>query len=76
MNMLGGEEEPLFSLSCRSIQEEELHHDRFLFLILYSGVADPDPGSGAFLTPGSRIRDEQPGSYFLQFKNHFFWVKM
>jgi phosphoribosylpyrophosphate synthetase len=22
-----------------------------------SSVADPDPGSGAFLTPGSRIRD-------------------
>jgi hypothetical protein len=28
VNMLGGEEEPLFSSSCRSIQEEELHHDR------------------------------------------------
>ncbi len=37
-------------------------------------VADPYPGSGAFLTPGSgirdgkksraRIRDEHPGSYF------------
>jgi hypothetical protein len=28
-------------------------------------VADPDPGSDAFLTPGSgiRIRDEQSGSY-------------
>jgi hypothetical protein len=41
-----------------------------------------DPGSGAFLTPGSRmgrksasgsgIRDEQPGSYFLELRNHFF----
>jgi hypothetical protein len=41
-----------------------------------------DPGSGAFLTPGSgiedvqkvsiRIRDEQPGSYILELKNHFF----
>jgi hypothetical protein len=41
----------------------------------YCSVADPDQGSGAFLTPGSgmgkksesgeiRIRDEQPGSYF------------
>ncbi len=45
--------------------------------ILDASVADPDPGLGAFLTPGSgirdgrksasgsRIRDEQPGSYFL-----------
>jgi hypothetical protein len=24
---------------------------------LLTSVADPDPGSGAFLTPGSRIRD-------------------
>jgi hypothetical protein len=42
----------------------------------YSSVADPDPGLGAFFTPGSGIRDgrksasgsgirdEQPGSYF------------
>jgi hypothetical protein len=27
---------------------------------LYFSVADPDPGSGAFLTPGSGIQD--PGS--------------
>jgi hypothetical protein len=38
----------------------------------FSSVADPDPGSGAFLTPGSGIRDEQPGSYFLELRNHFF----
>jgi hypothetical protein len=41
-----------------------------------------DPGSGAFLTPGSGmgrksasgsgIRDEQPASYFLELRNHFF----
>jgi hypothetical protein len=46
-----------------------------------TSVADPDPGSGAFLTPGSgirdgekvriRIRDEQPGSYFQELRNHF-----
>jgi hypothetical protein len=48
-------------------------------------VADPDPGSGAFLTPGSGIRDgrksasesgirdEQPGSYFLELRNHKFF---
>jgi hypothetical protein len=49
-----------------------------------SSVADPDPGLGAFLTPGSGIRDgrksasgsgirdEQPGSNFLELRNHFF----
>jgi len=43
-----------------------------------------DPGLGAFMTPGSGIRDgkksasgsgirdEQPGSYFLVLRNHFF----
>ncbi len=47
-----------------------------------SSVADP--GLGAFLTPGSGIRDgrksasgsgirdEQPGSYFLELRNHLF----
>ena len=51
---------------------------------VFSSVADPDPGLGAFLTPGSGIRDGrksasgsgirdgQPGSYFLEFRNHFF----
>jgi hypothetical protein len=48
-------------------------------------VADPDPGSGAFLTPDSesrtgkksesgsvsRIRDEQPELYFRELRNHF-----
>ncbi len=44
-------------------------------------VSVADPGSGAFLTPGSGmgrksasgsgIRDEQPGSYFLELRNHF-----
>jgi hypothetical protein len=28
---------------------------------IFASVVDPDPGSGAFLTPGSRTRDEQPG---------------
>jgi hypothetical protein len=49
-------------------------------------VADPDPGSGAFLTPGSGmgrksasgsgIQDEQSGSYFLELRNQFFGVKI
>jgi hypothetical protein len=44
-----------------------------------------DSGSGAFLTPRSgirdgqkvsiQIRDEQPGSYFLELRNHFFGLK-
>ena len=37
----------------------------------FYSVADPDPGSGAFLTPGSRIRNRffpDPGS-------QTFWVK-
>jgi hypothetical protein len=48
-----------------------------------------DPGSSAFLTPGSgirdgkqigsgfriRIRDDQPGSYFLELRNHFLELK-
>ncbi len=50
----------------------------------WTSVADPYPGSGTFLTPGSgirdpgwkkvsiRIRDEQPGSYILELKNNFF----
>jgi hypothetical protein len=25
---------------------------------------------------GSGIRDEQPGSYILELRNHFFWVKI
>jgi hypothetical protein len=49
-----------------------------------SGSGIRDPGLGAFLTPGSGIRDgrksasgsgirdEQPGSYFLELRNHFF----
>ena len=53
-------------------------------IALASSVADPDPGLGAFLSPGSEIRDgrksasgsgirdEQPGSYFLELRNFFF----
>jgi hypothetical protein len=51
---------------------------------LKGSVADPDPGSGigCLFDPGIRdgrksasgsgIRDEQPGSYFLELRNHFF----
>ncbi len=53
-------------------------------IFLYTSVADPDPGSGIgclfdpwIRDPGwekvsIRIRDEQPGSYFLELRNHFF----
>jgi hypothetical protein len=43
-----------------------------------TSVADPDLGSGAFLTLGSgmgKIRDEQPGSYFRELRNNL-WVKI
>jgi hypothetical protein len=55
-----------------------------IFIVVFSRVADPDPGSGAFLTPESgmgnkknriRIRDEQPGSYFQELRNKFFGLK-
>ena len=42
-----------------------------IFLLFTCSVADPDPGSGAFLTLGSGIRNEKPGSYFLKLRNHF-----
>jgi hypothetical protein len=37
----------------------------------FSSVADPDPGFGAFLIPGSGIRDEQPESYFRELRKNF-----
>ena len=30
-----------------------------VLILVFSSVADPDPGSGAFLTPGSGIRDPE-----------------
>jgi hypothetical protein len=60
-----------------------------VFLTPGSGIRDPgwvesqhpDPGSGMGRksASGSGIRDEQPGSYFLELRNHFlffFLVKM
>jgi hypothetical protein len=54
--------------------------------MIIPSVADPNPGSGAFLSPGSgmgkksgsgiRFRDEQPRSYLLELRNHFLWVKI
>jgi hypothetical protein len=56
-------------------------------MMIKSSVVDPDPGSGigCLFDPGIRdgimsasesgIRDEQPRSHFLEFRNHFllFW---
>ncbi len=45
----------------------------FIFFNVLSSVADPDPGSGAFLTPGSGIRNmffADPGS---RIPNPYFW---
>jgi hypothetical protein len=58
-----------------------LKHESFLdeseevsacpFCPVPSSVADPDPGSGMKKRSGSRVQDEQPGSYFLELRNHF-----
>ncbi len=44
-------------------------------IFIYS-VADLDPGSGAFLTAGSGIRNEHPGSYFRELRNKCFGLKI
>ncbi len=70
---------PYKILHCLS----SLHSSLFTVLPVpgLHSVTDPDPGSGAFLTPGSGtgrksasgsgIQDEQPGSNFLELRNHF-----
>jgi hypothetical protein len=35
-------------------------------------IRDPGTGMGKKSGSGSGIRDEQPGSYFLELRNHFF----
>jgi hypothetical protein len=65
-----------------------LDYSRITLFILthfiFRSVADPDPGSGigCLFDPwirdgrksasGSGIRDEHPGSYFLELRNNFF----
>jgi hypothetical protein len=41
----------------------------------HSFESAPDPGTCAFLTPVSGIRDEQPGSYFQELRINL-WVKI
>ncbi len=49
------------------------------FLTPGFGIWDPGSGSGtgkkSGFRSGIRTRDGKPGSYFLQMKNHFFWLK-
>ncbi len=46
------------------------------FSFIRGSVADPNPGSGAFLTHGSGIRDGvHPGSYFRELRNNFWGLK-
>jgi hypothetical protein len=40
-----------------------------------SSVADPDPGSGAFLAPGSRISDPGSQTHIFESSVTIFWVK-
>jgi hypothetical protein len=52
----------------------------YLCTDILTSVADPDPGSGAFLTPGTGIRDRffpDPGSltHILESFVTIFWVK-
>ncbi len=67
--------------ACRNFNvPAELKRDS---IVLVPSAADP--GSGAFLTPGSRmgkksgsgtgIRDKQPGSYYQELRNNFFGLK-
>jgi hypothetical protein len=44
-------------LSIILLGVDEYHFKVLLVASLLSSVADPDPGSGAFLTPGSGIRN-------------------
>jgi hypothetical protein len=41
-----------------------------------SSVADPGSGMGRKSASGSGIRNEQPGSYFLELRNNFLGVKI
>jgi hypothetical protein len=49
------------------------------FLTPGFGIWDPGSGSGigkkSGFRSGIRIRDGKPGSYFLELRNHFFWLK-
>jgi hypothetical protein len=60
-------EEKSVQLACRYITYGA--NNKLGTVILFCSV--PDPVSGAFLTPGSGIRDEHRGSYFRDLRNNF-----
>jgi hypothetical protein len=72
-----------FLVHNTSLNSEEMKKMNFI-PVLRIRIRDPvpfwllDPGSGMGRksASGSGIRDEQPGSYFLELRNHFFWVKI
>jgi hypothetical protein len=43
-----------------------------IFAVIFGSVADPDPGSGAFLTPGSGIRNRFISDAGSQIPNAYF----
>jgi hypothetical protein len=61
----------LASIKCGS-GSSILSNCGFGSLLIYINVADPDPG---WVEVSIRIRDEQPGSYFIELGNHFFGSK-
>ncbi len=69
-----GREVDQFDEESTRLGFRSVHHNSKL------SVADPDPGSGAFLTPGSGTSKKSgsgsgmnnPESYFLELRNHFF----
>ena len=72
----GGDSDPR-PASTSASDSEDLPPPPYLSPDVVSiSVADPDPGSGAFLNPGSGIRNGQPGSYFRELRNIFFAVKI
>jgi hypothetical protein len=57
-----------------SIPYESVRKSTTMIKGLLNSVADPDPGGSGMdrkSASGSGIRDEQPGSYFIELKNHF-----
>jgi hypothetical protein len=71
----------IFSTKIEIPEEKDRNHPgNSLTTNIVSSVADPDPGSGAFLTPGSGIRNRffpDPGSQIHIFESlvTILWVK-
>jgi hypothetical protein len=68
------------TLRCSAILQYLTLSAQIHTVYYFCSVADPDPGYGAFLTPGSRIRNwffPDPGSqtYIFESLVTIFWVK-